>query len=170
VALTLAGDPRFHGRLLFPIRLLAVIPARHRLARRRTVEVTDLVEEGLRLPRQGFVSREWFDAACRVIHAHPQVVLESGAPSALIALAREGLGLAVVPSTVGFTRARVRAAPILHAGTSLGCWMAANWDPRRFLPPYAERFVEALAAYARRDTGRQFRHAPPVPVPRTTRE
>jgi hypothetical protein len=52
--------------------------------------------------------------------------------------------------------------PILHAGTSLGCWMAANWDPRRFLPPYAERFVEALAGYTRRYPGEQFRHAPPV--------
>jgi DNA-binding transcriptional LysR family regulator len=170
LALTLAGDPRFHGRLLFPIHLVAVIPVRHRLARRRTVEVTDLIEEGLLLLRQGFVSREWFDAACRVIHTRPHVLLESGAPSALIALAREGLGVAVVPSTVRFNRARVRPTPILHAGTSLGCWMAANWDPRRFLPPYAERFAQALVAYTRRYPGHQFRHVPSVPLPRDARD
>src|SRR5262249_50833725 len=80
LALTLAGDPRFHGRLLFPNRLLAVVPDRHRLARRRTVEVTDLVREPLLLLRQGFTSREWFDAACRAVHSRPRVVIESGAP------------------------------------------------------------------------------------------
>lgn len=166
LALTLAGDPRFRGRLLFPIRLLAVIPAGHRLARRRTVEVADLVQEVLLLLRPGFVSREWFDAACRVVHVRPHVLLESGAPSALIALAREGLGIAVVPSTVRFTRARVHQVPILHAGASLGRWIAANWDPRRFLAPYAERFVESLATFAKRHVSHEFRHAPPIPLPR----
>jgi hypothetical protein len=43
--------------------------------------------------------------------------------------------------------------------------MAANWDPRRFHAPYAERFVEALAAHARRHLGSEFRHAPPLPLP-----
>jgi LysR family cyn operon transcriptional activator len=165
LALTLAGDPRFRGRLLFPIRLLAVIPAGHRLARRRIVDVADLVPEALLLLRPGFSSREWFDAACRVVHARPRMLLESGAPNTLIALAREGLGIAVVPSTVRFARARVRPVPILHAGASLGRWMAANWDPRRFLAPYAERFVESLATYASRDVGREFRHAPPITLP-----
>jgi len=164
LALTLAGDPRFRGRPLFPIRLLAAIPARHRLARRRTVEVADLAQEVLLLLRPGFGSRDWFDAACRTIHARPRVLLESGAPSTLLALACEGHGIAVVPSTVRFTRARVRPVPILHAGASLGRWIAANWDPRRFLAPYAERFVESLVAYTRH-MGGEFRHAPPIPQP-----
>jgi hypothetical protein len=43
--------------------------------------------------------------------------------------------------------------------------MAANWDPRRFHAPYAERFVESLAAYARRHLSGAFRHAPPVSLP-----
>lgn len=165
VALTLAGDPRFRGRLLFPNRLLAVIPTGHRLARRRTVEMGELVEETLLLLRQGFTSREWFDAACRAIHARPRVLLESGAPSLLIALAREGLGIGVVPSTVRFPRARVRPLPILHAGESLGRWVAANWDPRRFLPRYAERFVESLATHTGREAWHEFGHAPPIPPP-----
>jgi LysR family transcriptional regulator, cyn operon transcriptional activator len=166
LALTFAGDPRFRGRLLFPIHLLAVIPVGHRLARRRTLEVADLVQEMLLLLRPGFASREWFDAACRPVHARPHVLLESGAPGTLIALAREGLGIAVVPSTVRFTRARVCPVPILHAGVSLGRWMAANWDPRRFLAPYAERFVESLASYTQRHAGHELRHAPPIPLPK----
>jgi len=170
LALTRAGDPRFRGRLLFPNRLLAVIPTRHRLARRRTVEVAELVHEALLLLRQGFTSREWFDAACRAVHAHPRGLLESGAPSLLVALAREGLGIAVVPSTVRVPRVRVRPVPILHAGASVGRWVAANWDPRRFLAPYVERFVESLATYASRHVGHEFRHAPPIPLPRETKD
>jgi LysR family transcriptional regulator, cyn operon transcriptional activator len=170
LALTRAGDPRFRGRLLFPNRLLAVIPTRHRLARRRTVEVTELVGEALLLPRQGFTSREWFDAACRAVHAHPRGLLESGAPNSLVALAREGLGIAVVPSTVRVPRVRVRPVPILHAGASLGRWVAANWDPRRFLAPYAERFVESLAAYTARHVGQEFPQAPRIPLPPAARD
>jgi DNA-binding transcriptional LysR family regulator len=166
LALTLGGDPRFRWRLLSPIRLLAVIPTGHRLARRRTVEVADLVQEVLLL-RPGFASREWLDAACRGMHARPRLLLESGAPHTLIALAREGHGIAVVPATVRFARARVHAVPILHSGRSLGRWMAASWDPRRFLAPYAERFVESLASYTRRHVGHEFRHAPPIPPPPT---
>lgn len=165
LALTLAGDPRFNGRLLSPIHLLAVVPAGHRLARRRTVEVADLVQESLLLLRPTFSSRGWFDAACRVLHARPRVLLESGAPTTLIALAREGHGVAVVPSTVRVPRAGVRTVPVLHAGAALGRWMAASWDTRRFLAPYAERFVEALAAYTRRHASREFRYAPPISLP-----
>jgi hypothetical protein len=43
--------------------------------------------------------------------------------------------------------------------------MAANWDPRRFHAPYAGRFVESLAAYARRHLSGAFRHAPPISPP-----
>jgi DNA-binding transcriptional LysR family regulator len=168
LALSYGGDRRFRWRLLFPSRLLAVVPTGHRLARRRTVEVADLVQEVLLLLRPGFASRGWFDAACRVLHARPRVLLESGAPGTLIALAREGHGIALVPSTHRFPRARVRVIPVLHARASLGLWMAANWDPRRFHAPYAARFVESLAAYARRHLSGEFRHAPPIPLPPET--
>src|SRR4029450_12857259 len=41
LAITVAGDPRFHYRLLRPARLLAIVPAGHRLAAKRMVEVSD---------------------------------------------------------------------------------------------------------------------------------
>jgi DNA-binding transcriptional LysR family regulator len=170
LALTFGGDPRFHYRLLRPIRLLAVVQTGHRLAHGRTIEVADLVRERLLLLRPGFGSREWLDAAGRVVHARPHILVESGAPSTLIALARAGHGVAVIPSTVRFTPARTRALAVVHAGTSLGRWMAANWDPRRFLPHYVERFVQAVTTYAERHPGRELGPTPPVPVPRTTRE
>ena len=157
LALTLGGDPRFRGRLLFPNRLLAVIPAGHRLFRHRTVEVADLVQEALLLLRPGFGSRAWFDAACRILHARPRVLLESGAPSTLIALARAARGIAVIPSTVRFARARVRPIPILHEGASLGGWGGRQLGPA----PVPRPLCRAL----RRSAGRacQARRRPRVP-------
>ena len=94
--------------------------------------------------RQGFGSREWFDAACQIAHVRPRVLLESGVPHTLVALARVGYGIAVVPSPVPFDRRGVRAVTLVQGGAPIGRWAIVAWDPRRFLAPYAERFAEEL--------------------------
>jgi len=59
-------------------------------------------------------------------------------------------------------------AAVMHRGASLGGWMTVNWDPRRFLAPYAEAFVEELTAYTRTTyPGHQFVGKVPSP-PRST--
>jgi DNA-binding transcriptional LysR family regulator len=81
-------------------------------------------------------------------------------------LAREGYGVAVVPSTALVPREGVRAAPLVQRGVAIGRWLTAAWDPQRFLAPYAEQFVDELVAYCRRNyPGREFiRRAPPLPM------
>jgi DNA-binding transcriptional LysR family regulator len=163
-AVTVWGDRRFRSRPLFPGVVLAVIPVSHRLAARRALEVTDLSDHALLLLRSDFISRRWFDAACEVAHVRPKVLLESGAPHTLTAMARAGWGIAVVPTNVPIARTRVRVAPILLGGRPLGGWIGINWDPRRFLPPYAESFVEDLvASTARSYPGREFKLVVPPP-------
>jgi hypothetical protein len=97
-----------------------------------------------------FASHGWFEAACQVAHIRPRVLLESVAPQTLIALARTGHGIAVVPSPVRIPRAGVRAAVVMHRGVSIGRWAVAAWDAQRFLPPYAVQFVDELVAHCRR--------------------
>jgi LysR family cyn operon transcriptional activator len=162
-----AGDARFAQRLLAPIYVLAVMPAGHRLARHATLDIGELADVPLLLPRSDFGSRAWFDAACQVAHVHARVMLESGAPHTLIALARAGYGIAVVPSNAHVPRAGVRARPIVLRGTPIGRWAAISWDPQRFLAPYAADFVDELLAHARtRHPGRELtRRAPPLPRP-----
>jgi DNA-binding transcriptional LysR family regulator len=111
--------------------------------------------------------RQLFDAACRIAHLQPRVVLESREPHSLITLAEAGQGVAIVPSTVQFVSKRVQIAPLLQGGMSLGVWGGVAWDPRRALPIYATRFIEDLAAYAARNVpGRRFeRIGPPLPAP-----
>jgi LysR family transcriptional regulator, cyn operon transcriptional activator len=169
LAIMAAGDERFEWRLLAPLYVLAVVEATHRLGRRSVLDLEELADAPLLLTRRGFGSRLWFDAACQVAHLRPHVLLESGAPHTLIALARAGYGVAIVPSNAQLPRGGVRAVPIVHRGAPVGRWASIAWDPRRFLPPYAERFVEELVVYSRRAfPGREFsRRLPPLPEPKS---
>jgi hypothetical protein len=96
-----------------------------------------------------------------VAHVRPRVLLESGAPHTLTALARAGRGIAVVPTHVRVARTGVRVAPTAFRGRALGGWMGISWDPRRFLPQYAESFVdEVIASTGRSYPGREFKLGP----------
>jgi LysR family transcriptional regulator, cyn operon transcriptional activator len=161
-------DERFQCRTLYPMCVLAVLSEDHPLARSRTLEVGKLADEPLLLLHTSFGSRVWFDAACQVAHIRPRVLLESAAPHTIIALAREGYGIAVVPSTALVPRAGVRAMPLVQRGAAIGRWMTAASDPQRFLAPYADQFVQDLVAHTRRDyPGREFiRRASPPPRPK----
>jgi LysR family cyn operon transcriptional activator len=162
------SDARFRWRPLLPMYLLAVLPKSHRLARRATLEIDDLVDTPLLLTRRDFASREWFDTASQVQHMRPRVLLESGAPSTLVALAQAGYGIAIVPSTVRIPRGGVRAVPLVQRGAPIGRWLGIAWDPRRFLAPFAEQFVEELVAHSKRDAAakRGTRRLPLLPRPK----
>lgn len=163
LALMAVDDERFRWRPLFPVCDLAVMPQRHRFARRRTLDVSELAEEPLLLLRGGFASRDWFDDACRIARARPRILLESGAPHTAIALAGEGYGVAVVPSTVVIPRDRVQAAPLMQRGVALAKWLRVAWEPQRSLALHAERFVDELVAYCgRHHPGREFTRRLPL--------
>ena len=150
------------------MHVLAVLPQGHRLSRRAVLDVTELADEPLLRLGSSFASHGWFEAACQVAHIRPRVLLESVVPQTLIALARTGHGVAVVPSPVRIPRAGVRAAVVVHRGVSIGRWAVAAWDSQRFLPPYAVQFVEELVAHCRRGyPGHEYgRRAPALPRPR----
>jgi DNA-binding transcriptional LysR family regulator len=163
------GDDRFHNRPLFPAHSLAVLPGKSPLSRRRALDVAELANEPLLLLNRTFGSRGWFDSACNIANIRPRVLLESAAPQTLVALARMGYGVAVVPSNV-LVPSGVRALPLVQRGASIGRWLTVAWDPRRILAAYAEQFVDELAAYCRRDyPGRDLiRQAPPLPRPKNS--
>jgi LysR family cyn operon transcriptional activator len=168
VALMPAGEDRFSGRLLYPMHVLAVVSQGHRLSRRAVLDVTELADEPLLRLSSSFASHGWFEAACQVAHIRPRVLLESVAPQTLIALARTGHGVAVVPSPVRVPPAGVRASVVMHRGVSIGRWTVAAWDSQRFMPPYAVQFVDELIVHCRRGyPGHEYsRRAPPLPRPR----
>lgn len=153
-----------HARVLFPARIVAVMPTSSALGRRRTVALGDLATERLLVLRQTFATRQILDGAFHAARIHPHVALESGDPHCLLRLAEAGHGVAIVPSTLRLPREGVRLAPIVDDNVSLGFWVVVGWDARRFLPPYGERFIAELADHTRRSyPGAQFdRMAPPI--------
>ncbi|HEX3414013.1 MAG TPA: LysR family transcriptional regulator [Stellaceae bacterium] len=168
LAIMPAGEDRFRARLLYPMHVLAILPQRHRLSRSAVLDVTELADEPLLRLTSSFASHRWFDAACQVAHVRPPVLLESVAPQTLIALAQAGHGIAVVPSSVRIPRARVRVAVVVHRGVPIGEWAVAAWEPQRFLPAYAEDFIEEVVAHCQTDyPGRAFvQRVPALPKPK----
>jgi LysR family transcriptional regulator, cyn operon transcriptional activator len=150
LAMIPAGDARFGWRLLGPLFVLAVLPRSHRWGRRAALEIEELATVPLLLTQRGFGSRAWFDAACQMAHLRPHVLLESGAPPTLVALAQAGYGVAILPSNARIPRRGLRAVPLVRRGEPIGRWASIAWDPRRFLAPYAEQFVEELVEHSRR--------------------
>ena len=161
------AGPGFSRRLLAPVLALAVLPKSHPLARRRIVDVADLVKEPLLLMQREYGSRAWFDAACELVQVKPRILMECTTAHTLIELAAVDYGIAIVPSTSAIRSPRLRAVPIVHRGVSFGQWSTICWDPRRFLPSYAKQFVEEIALHAARAfPGREYlKHAPPLPKP-----
>src|SRR5258705_851815 len=167
LALTASTDARFRRRLLAPLYVLAVLPRSFPLGRRTTLEIAELADSPLLLTRRDFASREWFDAACQLAHLRPRVLLESGAPSTLVALARVGYGIAVVPSNVRIPRNGVRAVPLVQRGAPIGRWLSLAWDPRRSLAPYARKSGRESVVFPARASAQPPFARPAAPFPRT---
>jgi DNA-binding transcriptional LysR family regulator len=163
-----ASDQGFHGRLLYPMHLLAVLPEGHSLNGHTLLEIGELADEPLLLLRPGFATLVWFEAACHVAQIKPRVLLHSAAPHTVVALAKSGYGIAIVPSQMRIAREGVRIVPLVYRKAPIGRWAMIAWDPQRFLAPYAKQFVEKLVASVRRAyPGRDLtRRAPPLSRPK----
>ena len=161
-------DNRFHSRLLYPSYNLAVLSAKHPLARRRVLDVEDLADEPLLLLQRGFGSRDWFDGACNIAHIRPRVASGERCAAYPHSARRAALRRCDRPLHGSASPASLRGLPLLQRGTALGRWLTVAWDPRRPLAAYAQHFVDELAAYCERQyPGRDFvRVTPPPPRPK----
>jgi len=146
----LRGAEHLASRLLYPLRVLAVMSRGHRLASRRGLTIDDIAREPLLILASGFQTRQLFDEACQGREADLRIVLESQSPQSLIALAAAGRGLAIVPSVVPLARARVAIVGLVHRERPLGSWGQVIWHPQRYLPPYGEAFIDTLVRYTKR--------------------
>jgi DNA-binding transcriptional LysR family regulator len=143
------ADPRFESRELLPDEVLAACAPSLELGQAGAVEIRRLASYPLVLLDSGYSIRRLFDAACRLAHVEPNILLESRAPHTLLALAESGQGVGIIPSLLRTDRYRLRIVRVTHQGKPVRERYAIQWDKRRPMPPYAESFCEALAAYMR---------------------
>jgi DNA-binding transcriptional LysR family regulator len=142
------GDDRFVGRLLYPVHVIAVVPEGSEFSQHRVFDIASLAGQQLLALRRGFGSRDWFDAACEAAIIRPSVLLESNSHNAILGLAGAGYGIGILPSAVMIPKKGIQAIPLVHRRVSIGKWTMLAWDPRRFVPPYVERFADELVAHA----------------------
>jgi len=166
LAVASEGEPQLARRLLFPWRVLAVVPRTHPLARRKLVEIEALGDQPILTLSRDFITRRTFDAGCESARLHPVVHMESVTASALVAMARAGYGVAIVPSHFVFSKQGVKGLPIVSRGQSLGRHMAIQWDSRRFQPAYVKLLADQLAEFASGSyPGQEYEFAPPLADP-----
>jgi DNA-binding transcriptional LysR family regulator len=94
------GDDGLEARPIDSEPVSLVVAARHPLAARRRVTIDALRDEPLIAFRRGSGQRALVDGACRRAGFEPRVVFESDDLSMLADLAREGLGVALLPESV----------------------------------------------------------------------
>lgn len=139
------------GQELFPLGALAVVPPGSRHAGQPRLDISELAGEDLLLLRAHFMTRRAFDAACQAAQVAQRVIMESASPHCLLAFVANGLGIAIIPSTMLLDKMQSNAIPLVHQNHQIGFAMSVLWDPRRYMPPAAAAFVEGLRAATRDD-------------------
>ncbi len=135
----------FETLLLPPDEVLAACGLDLELGRAGSVDIVRLAEHPLLLLDSGYSIRRLFNAACRLAHVEPNVVLESRAPHTLLALAEMGQGVAIIPSLLRTDRYAVKIVRVSHRRRPLRDRFAIQWDNRRPMPSYGKSFCQALA-------------------------
>ena len=111
------------------------------------VEVQQLAHLPLLVLTANFAIRKTFDAACRLTRMTPRIALESTAPETLLAMAREGHGLAIIPTTAPIDPRKLRLAPLMFRGNPLSMPIGVLWNSQHRQPRYAGEFNTTLAAH-----------------------
>ncbi len=96
LALPVSGDELVSSELMRE-PLYVVLPEKHRLARKRAIELREIEDEPFLLLKDGHCFRDTAIAACRRTRIRPNVVFESGHFSTILAMVATGMGVSIVP-------------------------------------------------------------------------
>lgn len=142
-------NPGLARHSLLPDEILAACHPSLHIGSGETIDIGSLAAHPLLLLEPGYSVRVQFTAACRLAHVKANIRFESRAPHTLLALAEARQGVAIIPSLLRTDRYALRIFRVTHLGTPLREELVIQWDKRRPLPPYAERFCEALGEHMR---------------------
>ncbi|MDX2093780.1 MAG: LysR family transcriptional regulator [Kofleriaceae bacterium] len=127
--------------------LMALLPARHPLARRREVRLADLATQPLIALDRRAEPRIWddFRAGCQHAGFAPEIAFEVDQTETLLAFVAAGLGISFAPDHIGMLRfpgvVRRPVTPRIPSGTCM------VWNRER-LSPAAARFLNLVRAMA----------------------
>lgn len=144
IGVAIDPDPELEASPLFEDRMVAVLPAGHPLAAKRTVPLAALAAVPLVLGEESSV-RSLFDRACAAEGLHVVPAYEATYISTLIGMVRAGLGVGVLPASAVDPRTEpaIRIRPIEDPPIPRRIMLLRRAG--KSLSPAAEAFVEALA-------------------------
>lgn len=125
--------------------LVAVLPSRHPLAKRRSLELSELGGESFIFLKQQSEPQihEYFRAHCARAGFEPRFVMEVEHVEALLAFVAAGFGVSCVPDLV--QRMPFRGVKTVPLTLDVRGGISAVWQPQR-LSPTAAHFLELLRA------------------------
>lgn len=146
-----ARPPEVEARPLCHLAVLAIGAVDRLGTDGGPIDVAEVCAHPLLLLNRRHVSREMFDAACRLSGLEPRIALESGSPHTAFSMAAGGVGVAVLPSSIRALQTHLAVRPIAIEGRPIEFEISAIWSRVTPLPAYGRRFVEALAAHIARE-------------------
>jgi LysR family nitrogen assimilation transcriptional regulator len=142
-------NPWFESIPLPSDDVLAAYSSKFQFGHDGAIDIVSLAPHPLLLLDSGYSVRRLFNAACRLANVEPEILLESRAPHTLLALAEAGQGVAVIPSVQRADGYRVNIARVTHRRKPLRDRYVIQWDKRRPMPTYVQKFCTLLATYMR---------------------
>lgn len=105
-------DPRFHSIPYSRHRVVVFVHRDHRFAKRRSIRIAELQDEGMILREEGSTTRKAVDDALRTAKITPRVVMEIGSREAIREAVIMGVGIGVVSEVEYIPHADLRPVPI----------------------------------------------------------
>lgn len=142
----LRAHPNLESTVLYRERLVAAVPATHRLAARSEVEIAELRDEFfVTVPHRDRGGLSYMVAERCIAHGfYPRVARATSRKNSLLSLVNSGFGIAVVPQSM--------ASISLSAGVSFPALKDADFHSevallrRRDAPAMVQQFVAAFVA------------------------
>lgn len=138
-------SPSLEFRAAYGIEYLAVFPARHRLATKRQLRLSDLVAEPLIVGHSETFVRRALDFALhqRRVKDPLRVVVETDNSALTIACVRQGMGVGIIAGREGGQL--LRGLPVRSLRTTLGeARIVVAWKRGVLLPPTTLELVELI--------------------------
>jgi len=138
-----ALEPSMRSRRLARWRVVLAVRPDHPFASRRSVTITQLAQQPLLMLAPEFMVTPHVTNLATRTGLRLWVRLRDATPDAVLALARRGWGVGVIPDSVRLP-ADVVSVPLAKAGTSADFDYVIAWLAERTLPPSAGELIDTL--------------------------
>jgi DNA-binding transcriptional LysR family regulator len=140
-------QPEIEQAPLLVEEILLAVPPGHRLAKHKTVRLSEVAREPFLALKRGYSLRELTDALCQQAGFAPHIVFEGDEPMALLHLVKAGLGVACIPALVwkSMPEIAVPSIPLEEPGCLREILLL--WSKQRYLSVAAQAFRDFMIAY-----------------------